>query len=382
MIQKYIFFSVFAALAILQATAQVTDATVERYNAASAGSDPAEKIATANLLANEAMATPADAEAALLAYEAAWTMCSAGDCAKAVPAADFAVAQPATETHPLMADRKLLAAYARWKATPDEGTRAYLDLALDAVAAEPPSLLSVSAFHNRYVADMSEGDFSTAKHTAAAAADHLYPVRDQVGQIWSGAAISAAVASFNDDHDPEAIVSIARTHAELSMMRHMSSSPPDWLMDRYYTSMAWRNAMGAYFQSENNGKKQRELTEQISADAITDDNHTHPDGSSTHNMDDLPACDGNLNRPPKPSYPDKAARTGYVGAVIALLDIDENGTITPRIGASVPGDMFDEEVLRSLKRRKWVWEDTADGDPNCRKSRRDVIHPFEFHLEG
>lgn len=63
------------------------------------------------------------------------------------------------------------------------------------------------------------------------------------------------------------------------------------------------------------------------------------------------------------------------------MDIDESGTITPRIGASVPGDMFDDEVLRSLKRLRWEWEDTADGDPNCRKINRDVVYPFQLQLQ-
>ncbi len=382
MIQKYAFIGIFAVLGVLPATAQITDATLERYNAAAGGNVIEEKLAAAEQLATEAIATPQDADATLLAYEAAWTMCSVGYCTRAVPAADFAVSQPATDAHPVMADRKLLAAYARWRAAPNNETRASLDSALSTVADEPPSMLSVSAFHNRYIADMSESDFETAKQTAAAAAAHLFPVRDQVGPTWSGAAITAAVASFNDDREPEAIIDIAKAHAEISIMRHMSPSPPDWLLDRYYTSMAWQSAMNAYFSSEGDAAREIEIADQIVDDAITDDNHTHPDGPSIHTIDGLPSCDGKFNRPPKPTYPNRPAHQGYVGAVIALMDIDESGTITPRIGASVPGDMFDDEVLRSLKRLRWKWEDTADGDPNCRKINRDVVYPFQFQLDG
>ncbi|WP_407637658.1 energy transducer TonB [Henriciella marina] len=96
----------------------------------------------------------------------------------------------------------------------------------------------------------------------------------------------------------------------------------------------------------------------------------------------MPVCPGDVNRAPRPKYPEVAASDGYVGAVIVVYDVDEAGKLNPRVAASVPTDIFDEAALKSVERLRWKWEDSEPDAPPCRKQIEEVVQSFEFVLQS
>lgn len=360
--------------------AEISDETVARYNAAVQANDVPSLLTAAEALAGEAVASPDDRDAALLAFEAAWALCRNGECGAAIPAAEFALGLPSNVgEHPTREDRRLLLAYAEWTVEKTSDTRTALDAELSDRVESSPTLLTVSAFHNRYINDLSEGRARMAQKTAAAAATHMEQAKDQLGQLWSGAELAVHTTHFNEKQSPDALIGIAELYAELKLMFHVAPSPaPEWLRNRYYETNAWWAAMYAYFRSEDTSSWARRRAQKIVDDAITDDNHTHMEGDTTHAEDRIRSCPGNLNRPPSPKYPQAALNEGYVGAVIVAFDVNEEGRIDARVAASVPSDKFDEAVLESMERLKWNWEEPSPDAPPCRKEVKNVIQPFEF----
>ena len=362
------------------AVAEISDETVARYNAAVQANDVPSLLPAAKALADEAVASPDDRDAALLAFEAAWALCRNGDCEAAIPAAEFAASQPDTGAHPSLADRELLKAFAHWQLKKRRSTRADLDTALLTKVEEEPTLLSVAAFQRRYLDDAKEGRSGRLPKSAGEAAAHFYPVRDQIGDVWAQAAILAVATEFGIDHNPSTLLKMARLEAEILLIRHVTDDEPDWMERRYLEATAWRSAMDAYLHSENKGADEREFVDEILDDAITDDNHQHPVGTGPHIKEKPLLCRGAFTRMPRPTYPDDGAWSGYIGAVLVLFDADEDGAKNFRIGASVPTDIFDDAALASVRRLKWEWEGTTrDGEP-CLQQRDSVQWPFHFIL--
>ncbi|WP_156807911.1 hypothetical protein [Henriciella marina] len=229
----------------LQASSEVSDSTIEAYNNAVQSGSKAELIDAAKALSDEVVASPEADNAALLAFEAGWALCRSGSCEDAISPAFFAKSQPvAAGEHPTAADRELLFSYAEWSVDKNTETRAALDAALVGRVDSPPTLLTVTAFHNRYLNDLSNNRPEEAIKTASAAKRHMAQAKDQLGQLWSGAALAIHTTKFNHEQSPEALIGIAELFAELKLMWHVSSSPsPDWLRDRYYEANAWYSAM-------------------------------------------------------------------------------------------------------------------------------------------
>ena len=379
---KKLMFCTGCALAICAAAfADISQATIETYNNAVQSNDRDALFAAATALSNEAIASPEDDQSALLAYEAAWALCRYGKCKEALPAAAFAVSQPDTGQHPSLADRQLLLAFAGWKTNQDRRTRKALDDALADRVGDTPSLLTVAAFQARYLEDAESTRKKQLATSARDAATHFYPVRDQITEVWSHAAILATVSGFGKDHEPSSLVDMAKIAAELGLMRHMQDDAPEWLDKSALEAAAWTHAMSAYFLSEGKGKDERELADEILKTSITDDSHEHAPGSGPHRSDGLLMCRGDFTSKPRPSFPEDAAWDGYVGAVIVLFDADESGAKNVRIGASVPSDVFDKAALDSIRGLEWKWEESAAGDPPCVKSRPEIQWPFYFVLD-
>lgn len=361
--------------------AEINSSTTEAYNAAVQGSDAETLVATATALMNEAIASPNEDQSTVLAYEAAWALCRNGKCEQALPGAKFVVTRPETGEHPSLADRELLLAFAEWKTDRNRKTRKVLDETLAARVSDAPNLLTVAAFQARYIDDAEHRRTKRLPISAGEAASHFHPVRDQIGELWSHAAILASAAAFGEDHDPESLVEMAKVAGELNLIRHVTDDEPAWMEKRHLEATAWQYAMDAYFRSEEEGEEERELVDQILDDAITDENHEHPPGTGPHRENGPPSCKGGFTSMPTPTYPDNAAWDGYVGAVIVLFDVDASGANNIRIGASVPTDTFDEASLSSVRKLKWKWDDApADAEP-CVKSRTGMQWPFYYVLE-
>lgn len=363
------------------AVAEISDETVARYNAAVQANDVPNLLTAAEALAREAVASPEDRDAALLAFEAAWALCRNGECEAAIPAAEFAASQPDTGAHPSLADRELLRAFAHWKADPTKARRSALDASLSNRVQSEPTLLTVAAFHARFVSDLMDRKHALAAKTAGAAADHFFPAREQIGRTWSDAEMIRHTSAYLDDHQPEALLGIAKLHAELALKRHLLEHDPDWLEKRYFETSAWHLAMEAYFLSRNKWKY-RSIVDEASdiVDSALSDGHVHAPEYSPHEDSEPPRCSGEIVRSPEPEYPDHAQSNGYVGAIIVVFDLNKSGLHNLRIGASVPTDMFDGAVLDAMEEVKWEWENTgSDGQP-CLKEIKDMFYPFVFRL--
>ena len=95
--------SIAAIVLLAQAAwAQVSQDAIRAYNTAlTSPSDRGAIITASEALMTEAIANPGEPDAALFAFEAAWTLCQIGECAHGRKGAEFAASLPATpDAHP------------------------------------------------------------------------------------------------------------------------------------------------------------------------------------------------------------------------------------------------------------------------------------------
>lgn len=380
MLKRFIYVFAVCLMWTLQVSAQIKTETVLRYNAAVDAGDRNDLIDAASDLAREAMASPENEQAALLAYEAAWKLCQNGECQKAIRPARFAVDQPSTGAHPVRADRELLLAYADWKSRPGRENREALDAALNNMSDVSASPLSVSAFQGRYVYDLEKNDFSRSEATARAAAAHFYPLRETLGAIWADAELATHVSSFNGRSDPDAMIGVAQLTVYLDRQSYVVGGAPPWMMERFYRSIAWRHAMAAYFTSVDEAEDERIYAEKISSDAEVSANLKAGLTLALAEHGELPRCGGALSSAPKPRFPSIAAVRGNYGSVLLGLDVAVSGAITPSVKASVPSERFEAAALKSIEDIVWEWEDPAPGQPACQRMSFKTILPFSFTL--
>lgn len=230
-------------------------AAITQYNQASSNGSDIERISAAKALGAAVMADPSDADASLLAHEAAWTLCSLGNCAEAASIAQFALTLPDTETGVTIPQRQLLSSYADWALKDASRTRKALDAALLAIKNTPPTALSVTAFKKRAERDSLKGDWRSLKNTATLGAEHLSPIKDLVGPLWAEFRQAAITAAFNTYQDVEQLYLQAHLEGELRAMDFEAVSNKQQMIDAYWRASTWRMAMAAYFGS--GGSKQK-----------------------------------------------------------------------------------------------------------------------------
>lgn len=386
-----------AALVVSLSSAQAQshsadlDAAIAAYNEAVGSGDRTHRVEAAAAMANATPANPDASDAGLLAYEAGQTLCVYNKCVGAAPIASFAVGKTPSGGSIREADIQLLKAYADWRDNAKRKTRTALDDALEIIGPLDATMLSISAFHARYVADLQRGDWDKAANSASTTAVHLEPLKNTFGEMWSDAKIAAIAASFN--HAPDSNQPIAMTHhlVELSKMRASLDEPPEWMADHYFTADAWQMAMTAFFLStEYSGSLKRikgpnpaRLQSEIDAiNATAEDQRQTPDPKSAEPVstgDDLPFCNGNLEMNPSLRYPGSAAIRGKFGAVIVSFSIDDLNVENVEVLAAVPSSTFEEMALETVEQWKWVVEGDSPGT-NCSTSRDNVILPLVFAL--
>ncbi len=371
---KLIISAIASVLIAIPATANTVDDAVTAFNTAMSTGQTTEQTAAARNLIDAAIANPDAENSTLLAFEGAWTLCRVSDCTGAVRGAEFAISRPATGSHPLMADRQLLAALANWSEDDTRRTRNRLNEALKSVAPRRPTRLSATAYERRYESRMSKERYESAASAANAAIAHLEPSKDSLPEHYVRARTAAIVAAFYDDADLELLEAITHLTGELGEQMLAAAdrgAPPTWLQDAYWRSDAWRLVMETNFTRRRDKERAEEIASLL-------DSYQSPLSIWTP-ANARPLCDGTFDMTPPIEYPRDAIRQGRYGAVLLGFDISNGRVLNARVLAAVPSETFRAQALQTI--RQWRWQAEQDSQNSaCAMSRENVTVPIVFRI--
>ncbi|MDJ0921843.1 MAG: energy transducer TonB [Henriciella sp.] len=376
-----------SSLLALGAAADRVSEAIATYNAVINTSDQDTKLIAARELGEAAMTATERPDAALLAFEAAKTLCLANACETAQPFANWAVSEGGSYDGVPYEDFILLSAYTDWRVDANKTTRAALDRALTSIVNTDPSLLSVIAFQTRYSEDLAAEAWERAASAAEDAVSHFKPVKEVIGQQWSHARLVQISSAFNHEPDLEQVFAFARLERELNELHHAyheaaSEEPlPAWVDDNRYAAEAWRLATETYFKSTTHKKAIEAAALDADIVAIVDYETAEPDTVSA-SSDRLPLCDGELRMRPRLSYPAKAQRHGQFGAVIMDLTLKDGEVADVETLAAVPSAGFKDRAARTVA--KWSWKPNvprSDIGTRCSLDRNNMILPLVFALD-
>lgn len=380
---RYIFAAILSMAFHAVAFADI-EAAIAQYNQASSAGTDIERVSAAKGLGDAVMANPADADASILAHEAAWTLCRLGDCAEAQPIAAFALTLPEVEGGVNMSIRQLLSNYVDWTLKDSSKTRKTLDAALEATKGTPPSALSVTAHKARVERNTLKEDWRGQRETAARAAAHLEPISDVVGPLWSDFSQVANMAEFFYDPDVDQLYAQAHLEGRFGEMRALNEEDLDWLDTAYWRASTWRIAMNAYFSSEPGRKPDGGRVDDILLSYGIDRSVRHDTLEDVGEDEDgglqLPFCPGDFDMTPRLEYPRSAQRKGMVGAVIAQISVEAGKVSDVRVLGSVPDAGFTAEAADTVAQWNWI---VSDGTPgiDCGLDRENIVLPMAFQLD-
>ena len=371
---------VFISLIVNPATASedVTKAIIA-YNQAKSSGDLSLRLEAAKVLGEAAIANPDCDDAPVLAFEAAQTLCLAGDCESAQPFADWLATQ--TDSSLPTGDIGLLQAYANWQVKKNSRTREPFDAALITFGTDP-SLLSVAAYQARYMHDLEKARWRRAAETAQAAADHFEPILTMIPSQWADAEIAVISSRFNAEPDEQDLYDMVRLRWDFSRREQLDQNR-DAMDSARYRAQAWQLAMDAYFASRfpNSARDERitttvrEILDRSLPQRVRPQAIEFAEGS----IPTLPFCSGQFVAPKPLKYPNIAINNGWVGAVIIKFDVEDGHPINLESLAAVPFEGFSETVLDYAASRTY---EVKSGEPgiNCQLSRKSVIEPYIFNF--
>lgn len=368
---------------------EMSDAIVA-YNEAVSSGGAAARVDAARALGQATLRHPEREDAGLLAYEAGQTLCVYAACDGAIPFAEFASSRPLAGDAVYPSDVALLKAYSAWKDKSDRSTRNLLDQALEDVGDEGLTSLSLTAHHNRYIADFKDQNWRQASQTAAQAASHFAPFRSVIGEQWSDASIASIVAGFNSRPDTKDVMDMAYHRLELEKIRYMTETKPDWLNSHRYLAEAWQMAMSAYFApgvgprigSRIEGPDPQDLNRRVKEimGRALEFKQERPEVASDVEEEDesrLPPCDGTFDMTPPLRYSAVAAQKRMYGAVIARIKVEDREVADVEILAAVPSSSFEEDAEETIRKWEWIPEGETVG-VTCDPSYRTIIQPMTF----
>lgn len=274
----------------------------------------------------------------------------------------------------------VLAAQKGFAEAPSKQTRADLLSALAAYSG-PPAVETVNAYMALIVSDGSSDDAKKMRESALAAAAHFEPVKQVIPRQFVEAQFVAAVAYFNEDPTPDAMLEMAHVEGFAKAHRDSLGERPDWANDLRWRADAWGMAMEAYFIST---RKRPPSDAEI--DAIL---ATYPEPETAETMVDedsaaenkLPQCSGEMIQRPKMRYPSGKAMRGMYGAVILGFELDPEGRVVdPKILASVPIEEFDEKSLQTVGKWRFKPDNPNDVGETCQIERLNVVQPLIFQM--
>lgn len=371
---KLIISALVSAFFAIPVIASPVDDAVSAFNVAISSGQEVNQTLTARNLIDAAIANPDTEAATLMAFEGAWTLCRIDACNGATRGADFAASRPATGTHPLMADRQLLAALANWSEDDSRRTRNRLNDALKAVAPRRPTRLSATAYERRYESRMAKERYESAATAANSAIEHLAPSKDSLPEHHVRARTTALVATFYDDAELEQLAAMTRLTGELGeqmLETATRGAPPVWLQDAYWRADAWRLVMETSFTRRRDKERAEEIAELL-------DDYRSPLSIWTPSSARA-LCNGTFDMTPPIEYPRDAIRQGRYGAVLLGFDISNGRVLNARVLAAVPSETFRAQALQTIRQWRWQAEAGSQGG-NCSMSRENVTVPIVFRI--
>lgn len=382
---------ILAALAFAMAQTacgQISDETVLAYNQTLADGSDANTIKTAALaLADTAIANPEDEQATLLAFEAGVTLCRIGACEASKPAATFVVNQPviSAEEFPTGPSRQVLLQYVNWKSDPTERRRKTLTGALETLAAEDISIISIMAHRDNYEYCTQKGAWGDASRAATAAFEHFEAAQNEIYYDYASAKVTAYAASFNMRQSLDLYEPMARLERDISQRATgLEASAREQEVKRLrqveYLAMAWKGAMGAYLTSSGKGRAVGKIDERLRQEADEDEETQSSPAEDAALSGELPFCEEEPKELPSIRYPSRAANRGIVGSLVMGFDLNAEGRPENiEVLAAVPLNAFDEVSIEAIAGLQW---ERAEGvaPETCRLSRENVVYPFVFTL--
>jgi len=362
----------------LPGAAEMPSGTISAFNQAVQSGDPATIVTAAKQMGATAVAHPEDAQAPVAAFEAANQLCLRGACADAVLITGYL--SGLEDGLPVSrAEVDVLTAFANWSASAkDEAADQAFSKVLEAQVDSDASMLTLAAYEYFCAALIGSDDWDDLRERASLATVHMKPVRDAVPYRWATLASLSASSLFNEERSTEALQKMADIKTWLYQKR-IGEKGKD--LDKiYYNTSAWQNAMMAYFRSV--GGRDKKMARKIDEAAATQIEEINQSSEAEAVPSDGPSlCAGHVVSPPRPVYPRKAARKGYVGAVLVGFSFDDDGKPANfRILASVPDGQFEQASLDGMQSFKWEWEPEQENS-DCTKSKEEAgVYPFEYVL--
>ena len=382
LIERAAGFAGLALIAALPGAAEMPAGAISVFNQAVQSGDPATIVTAAKQMGATAVAHPEDPQAPVAAFEAANQLCLRGACADAVPIAGYLSALE--DGLPVSrAEVDILVAFANWSASAkDEAADKAFESVLSANETAPPSLLSISAFEAFYVAKTQTSEWEDISERASLAAGHLEQVRDILPDRWAVAELLSATAKFNENLEFASYDRISDLEAWIRGKRR-DDAFDKLLRSIDYEAIAWETAMEAFFRSAGNaddskvqryGRSKYEAKMKLAeerAEMIRDQFETTPSSEP-------PFCSGEIVSNATPSYPRKAARKGYIGAVLLGIDFEDGKVSNIEVLAAVPDKAFEQASLDGMKTFHWEF-DKEQEVPNCTLTKTTaMVYPFQY----
>ena len=271
----------------------------------------------------------------------------------------------------------VLAAQTSFANGPSDKTRDDLLAALTDYSG-PPTVETVNAYMALVSSDSAGGDAATMRESALAATTHLEPVKEILPQQFAETKYIAAVAYFNDDPVPDAMLEMAHVEGFAKAYRDSLGEHPAWANKLRWKADAWGMAMQAYFESD---RKRPPSDAQINAILATYPVQQDAASEDTEAEPKLPQCSGKMIQRPKMRYPSGKAMRGMYGAVILGFGLDPDGrVVNPEILASVPIEEFDEKSLKTVGKWRYKPDDPDQVGVSCRLERSNVVQPLIFQI--
>ncbi len=170
---------------------------------------------------------------------------------------------------------------------------------------------------------------------------------------------------------PRTVVDVARAHDDFTTAINLYPPQQDVeSFDRTFAqTIAWHSASGAALLSM--GKDHSSIDDRTGVALNTNKEYF---ASAIGRPKD---CRTVWERRNPPNFPTDALDKGYIGAVVLVYDISDDGVVTnAKVLAEVPGDTFGEIAARSVAR--WKIETPPVDHPGCRTN---VMTNFHFVIE-
>ncbi len=377
-VRKFISAAIAAVFLPLAAQAGIPAQTIHAFNDAVDSGDKTAIIETADALIAAALEFPGDPQAISAAFEAGTYLCLSDACPRAIAAAPLMNGANTEDVTPALAN--LLVVYADWSAAQNKTTDKAMMSALEAVAPETPTYLTISAFDRYHLKKLEANDLNEVRKVAELGAGHLKPVWNIVPANWASLELSAIAATFARNRDTAVIDRLAKLEVALYPYYLAARKDQPELGTLYYQAYAWRYAVEAFYKSRGT---RTDKAIKAASDYVTVETQKITDAYYADRARPPGRCSGGFRKAPEPRYPSSALREGYVGAVIAGFDIVDGKIANPRILAAVPDRQFEAVVLKSLEPLEWYYDEGPDAE-SCRSKEggRPGIMPFMFLRGG